>query len=168
MLQLYSKDRVRNPRAPCAMRFSSVLNRLKNMGRPRKPGAVLELTGAFRKNRQRKRTEPPATGPLGDPPEHFTAEQAVVWHELAAACPPGVLTRSGRLLVEQQIDCRSVQRFALLAHEERLSRWFDAGSFLQSCRDRPQLTPRSGRVVDRPPFNRLTCITRLRCPPDRV
>jgi hypothetical protein len=70
------------------------------MGRPRKPTAVLELTGAFRKNPQRRRTEPPATGPLGDPPEHFTAEQASVWHELAAVCPPGVLTRSDRLIVE--------------------------------------------------------------------
>jgi len=70
------------------------------MGRPRKPTAVLELTGAFRKNPQRKRTEPPATGPLGVPPEHFTGEQAVVWHELAAVCPPGVLTRADRVLVE--------------------------------------------------------------------
>jgi hypothetical protein len=70
------------------------------MGRPRKPTAVLELTGAFRKNPQRKRTDPPATGPLGDPPEHFTPEQAVVWHELAAVSPRGVLTRSDRLLVE--------------------------------------------------------------------
>jgi hypothetical protein len=70
------------------------------MGRPRKPTAVLELTGAFRKNPQRKRTEPPTTGPLGDPPKHFTPEQTAVWHELAAACPPGVLTRSDRLIVE--------------------------------------------------------------------
>jgi hypothetical protein len=70
------------------------------MGRPRKPTAVLELTGAFRKDPQRKRTEPPTTGPLGDPPEHFTAEQDAMWHELASVCPPGVLTRSDRCLVE--------------------------------------------------------------------
>jgi hypothetical protein len=70
------------------------------MGRPRKPTAVLELTGAFRKNPQRKRTEPPTAGPLGDPPEHFTAEQAAVWHELASICPPGVLMRSDRVVVE--------------------------------------------------------------------
>lgn len=70
------------------------------MGRPRKPTAVLELTGAFRKNPQRKRTEPPTAGPLGDPPEHFTAEQDAMWHELASICPPGVLMRSDRVVVE--------------------------------------------------------------------
>jgi hypothetical protein len=70
------------------------------MGRPRKPTAVLELTGAFRKNPKRRRTEPVPTGPLGEPPEHFTIEQAQVWHELAGACSPGVLTASDRLLVE--------------------------------------------------------------------
>jgi hypothetical protein len=61
---------------------------------------VLELTGAFRKNPQRKRTEPVPAGPLGDPPKHFTAEQVRVWHELAAVSPPGVLTAGDRWLVE--------------------------------------------------------------------
>jgi hypothetical protein len=70
------------------------------MGRPRKPTAVLELTGAFRKNPQRRRTDPVATGPLGDPPAHFTAELVSMWHELASLCPPGVLTASDRFLVE--------------------------------------------------------------------
>jgi phage terminase small subunit len=70
------------------------------MGRPRKPTAVLELTGAFRKNPKRKRTEPESTGAIGDPPAHFNREQAAIWRELVSTCSPGVLQRADRLLLE--------------------------------------------------------------------
>lgn len=73
------------------------------MARPRKPTAVLELTGAFKKNPQRKKarsTEPVPTGEVGPPPPHFDAPLTAIWYEVIAIIPAGVLTGADRILVE--------------------------------------------------------------------
>jgi len=70
------------------------------MGRPRKPAALQELTGAYKKNPQRRRVEPVPTGPLGDPPERLSKEEKSAWHELVAIAPPGVLKNADRMVVE--------------------------------------------------------------------
>ena len=57
------------------------------MARPRKPSKVLELTGAFKKDPQRKRkAEPMPSGAVGDPPLHLALEVKDVWRELSATC----------------------------------------------------------------------------------
>lgn len=73
------------------------------MARPRKPSAILELTGAFKKNPQRKRaraSEPVPTGGVGLPPAHFDANLSAIWYEVISMIPAGVPTASDRIIVE--------------------------------------------------------------------
>jgi hypothetical protein len=68
----------------------------------RKPTALHELTGYYKKNpgRRPKGVEPRNTSPLGDPPERLPVEARPFWHELADIAPLGVLTASDRWAVE--------------------------------------------------------------------
>lgn len=71
------------------------------MGRPRKPTALLELSGAFRRNPARRRDPAPiCTRPLGDPPCRLPVEARAFWGEIVEACPAGVLGSSDRWAVE--------------------------------------------------------------------
>lgn len=71
------------------------------MARPRKPTALLELTGAFRKDPQRWRgAAPQPTGPLGAPPDRLEPAEKKCWLELEALVPPGILFNSDRWHVE--------------------------------------------------------------------
>lgn len=57
----------------------------------RKPTNVLELTGAFKRNPNRARVDPPTHKPIGKPPKlgPITFQQA--WRTIVASAPPGVL-----------------------------------------------------------------------------
>ena len=73
------------------------------MARPRKPTAVLELTGAFKKDPQRRKArsgEPKPKGEIGLPPAYFDAELTAIWYELVDMIPKGVLTSADRIMVE--------------------------------------------------------------------
>ena len=63
------------------------------MGRKRKPTAVLEMSGAFKKNPDRRRNEPESTGPLGSPPESFSKPEVEAWRVLVERAPTGVLRK---------------------------------------------------------------------------
>lgn len=68
-------------------------------GRPRLPESVAKATGAAAKNPQRFRgRKAPKVGPLGDPPEHLTEDEAAAWFTLADEIP--WLGSADRLLVE--------------------------------------------------------------------
>ena len=104
------------------------------MGRPRKPTAVLELTGAFQKDPQRRRDhEPKPQGPIGDPPADFDDVLMVLWRELLGMVPAGVLAVADRWLLE--LTCRTMrqvkQGYALAAEK----------NLLLSCLSRMGLTP---------------------------
>jgi hypothetical protein len=67
----------------------------------RKPTKLLDISGAFKKNPQRRRdAEPTSSGPLGDPPERLPEAALPFWHELVAMAPTGVLQQSDRWAVE--------------------------------------------------------------------
>ena len=67
------------------------------MSRPRKPTAVLEASGAFVHDPQRRRApEPAPTGPLGGPPDHLDDHEKGVWHEFAALLPDKVAWNADR------------------------------------------------------------------------
>jgi len=104
------------------------------VARPRKPTAVLELTGAFQKDPQRKRPyEPQPTGSLGEPPVDFDDVLKALWRDLVRMVPPGVLTNADRWLVE--LACRTMREVKsgqALAAEKNL---------LLSCLSRMGLTP---------------------------
>jgi hypothetical protein len=71
------------------------------MSRPRKPQAVLELTGAYKKNPQRRVKDVPAPErELGRPPKYFTRKEVSTWNELKAATAPGVLKCSDAVILE--------------------------------------------------------------------
>ena len=60
------------------------------MGRPRKPTAILEASGAFAKNPARGRAranEPKPTAPIGDPPALLAKTAVECWHNLVARVP---------------------------------------------------------------------------------
>lgn len=83
------------------------------MPRPRKPAKVLELSGAFRKNPQRRRARAAELGiqsGLGDPPKEWTdgaehngrlRDLVEIWNQFKAQDVLGVLNISHRFLVEQ-------------------------------------------------------------------
>jgi hypothetical protein len=73
------------------------------MGRPRKPTAILELNGAFKRNpaRGRARANEPKPDPdLGLPPGRLTKNEKAAWYEIVSNAPRGVLAKSDRLLIE--------------------------------------------------------------------
>lgn len=66
----------------------------------RKPTAVLELSGAWQKNPQRRRTEPKPRAALGRAPKQSPISFAQAWKLIVSACPEGVLADRDRLIVE--------------------------------------------------------------------
>ena len=71
------------------------------MARPRKPTAVLDARGAFKKNPQRKRSgEPVVREPIGACPDSFDALQREAYMQIVGQAPLGVLTEADNLAVE--------------------------------------------------------------------
>lgn len=70
------------------------------MARPRKPTKLLDAKGAFKKDPQRKRTDPETTGPLGEPPDYMLPDEKERWEEIGRIAPLGVLTVADRPLIE--------------------------------------------------------------------
>ena len=73
------------------------------MAAPRKPTALLEQTGAFKKNPDRRRDEEPqpAQAINYQPPAHLDEKEQAMWHEIVSITPPGVLGNSDSLVVEE-------------------------------------------------------------------
>jgi len=79
------------------------------MSRPRKPSAVLELSGAFRHDPQRRRpSEPKESRPLGESPGRLPADCIAFWNELVEMSTYGVLKISDRWAVE--LCCRLMEK----------------------------------------------------------
>lgn len=131
------------------------------MPRPRKPTALLELSGAFRKHPERKRpNEPKPTGPLGAPPSRLSPDDRVAWFELDAINPAGVLTNADRWLVELAARLMARLRQHGLGGENGLS----AGQLAQlnRCLSQMGMTPadrsKVSVIVAREEPNPFTCL----------
>ena len=71
------------------------------MPRPRKPTSLLELSGAFQKNPQRRRPEEPKDGrPLGAAPKRLPEAVRPFWDELVRMVTGSILTYRDRWAVE--------------------------------------------------------------------
>ena len=70
------------------------------MARPRKPTNVLEMSGAFKKDPQRKRQDAETAGPLGNAPAHINGAVLNAWNEIVKSAPREVLTGSDALAIE--------------------------------------------------------------------
>ncbi len=87
-------------------------------GRPPKPTAVLEMSGAYKRNPSRRAArsdEPRVESAVGNPPERWlipadavggprAARLCAIWHEIAEVAP--WLTRSDRMIVEDICELR--------------------------------------------------------------
>jgi hypothetical protein len=71
------------------------------MARLRTPTEQLRAKGAFAKDPQRSRNDPPTAGPIGSWPAHLKLNERAVWDEIVTLAPEGVLTSADRLGVEQ-------------------------------------------------------------------
>ena len=70
----------------------------------RKPTELLELSGAFEKNPQRRRPiGPKSERPVGDPPPHLAPDEAAAWREFCRDAPAGVLTSGDRWALEATV-----------------------------------------------------------------
>lgn len=73
------------------------------MPRARKPTAVLQFTGAYKKDPNRaesRKDEPKPSGGIGEPPAHLSDEQKKLWFELVGQSLPGVLSNADRTILE--------------------------------------------------------------------
>jgi len=66
----------------------------------RKPAAVQELTGAWRKDPQRRRIEPTVSGPIGSPPKQTPLDFPAAWRNLVKCAPAGILAERDRVWLE--------------------------------------------------------------------
>jgi phage terminase small subunit len=83
------------------------------MPTPRKSTEVLEQSGAFKHDPQRRdarANEPKPVGELGTAPVYMTKEQKKLWKELANQVTPGWLTIAERWAVELAVTLMSKMR----------------------------------------------------------
>ena len=67
----------------------------------RKPTELLELSGAFQRNPNRRRpVEPKSPHPIGEPPACLAPDEAGCWREFVSNAPAGVLTAGDRWALE--------------------------------------------------------------------
>jgi hypothetical protein len=66
----------------------------------KKSSFLLEASGAFDKNANRRRIDAETSGPLGNSPAHFSPEQAEIWNEIVTNVPEGTLRNADRHIVE--------------------------------------------------------------------
>lgn len=126
------------------------------MPAPRKPTSVLEASGAFKHDPQRRRPHEPDSGPLGEPPAHLSEAVRVIWLEMAAF---PVFQRSDRTFLEV---------LATLMHEFRTNPQMTSAksqillTMLSRCgmspADRSRVEVRTEPPADRP----LTGLARFR------
>ena len=70
------------------------------MAKSRTSTKILELRGAFKKNPQRRRSEPEVKNQLRKTaPRYLNADQKSAWRKILKIAPPGVLMESDELIV---------------------------------------------------------------------
>ena len=75
-------------------------------GRPRKPTAILKLTGAYRKHRHANRQDDAIALASGKPvkPRGMSADAKWWWKQTVESMPPGVLGKCDSALLHQAVD----------------------------------------------------------------
>lgn len=66
----------------------------------RKPTAVLEVSGAFKKHPARTRKNEPQAGGVGPAPDDMPVGQRAIWDEVVSNCAPGVFQSGDRVMLE--------------------------------------------------------------------
>jgi hypothetical protein len=106
------------------------------MPRHKQPLEIAILKGSVRRNPQRYKGKSASSGlPLGEPPDHLSAQTREAWKDLEQSSLPGVLQGSDRFIMEVTAG--------LLAEFRNKPYDFTAGKYrsLLSCLGRIGLTP---------------------------
>jgi hypothetical protein len=126
------------------------------MARPRKPTAVLDARGAFKKNPQRRRAgEPIVREPIGASPPDFDQLQREAYQQIVSQAPIGVLTEADNLAVEMASTLLAQFRkdrdgFPVMAYGKLIQL---LGTFGMTPSDRSKLNIQAPKVEN--PFARL-------------
>jgi hypothetical protein len=128
------------------------------MPQPRKPTALLELTGALAHDPGRyagRQHEPQTDEPVGDPSEWMSERQKAIWVEFVAMAHDGVITRADRHAVEIAValidEFRSAPRKFAPAKYAQLRTIL--ASFGMTPADRSRVTAKPKKDVN--PFEEL-------------
>ena len=118
-------------------------------GRPRKPTRVLELTGAFKKDPQRRKDregEPEVSAPLGAPPDQLDESERARWNEIKRTAP--WLGAPDRGVVEQTCRLWTLMRSrkATTAEMKLLSTNFTLLGMTPSSRSRVKVPPAKAKT----------------------
>lgn len=127
------------------------------MARPRKPSNVLELTGAFKQNPQRRRVDPEAAGPIKKHPDYLKLSEISAWKEIIKCSPAGVITESDRLAVEIASCLMAEFRESPIdMHPSRLARLCALlGQLGMTPADRSKIGVKASKKQDENPFASL-------------
>ncbi len=126
----------------------------------RKATAVIEASGGFKKNPQRKRSDPPCSNEVGQAPDYFSEYERAIWHELIRTSPKGVLKTSDRtalevasaLLADFRLDRASFSPARLTALQKSLA------SLGRTPVDRGRLVTTEPEIAEDNPFAMFTTI----------
>jgi len=100
----------------------------------RKPSAILEASGAFGKNPNRRRPhEPRSNQPVGDPPAYLSPTEREIWAAIVFDCPAGVLTAADRWVLAMACQLQALAQARTIKGVERQQ--------LISCLARFGMTP---------------------------
>ena len=91
---------LRRKRPRAKVNFSIHISHVEAPMPNRKPTNVLELSGSFKHNPNRRRADPPPAGEIGEAPDHLADDEKNLWKELVAQSPLGVLQASDRAALE--------------------------------------------------------------------
>jgi hypothetical protein len=124
-------------------------------GRPRKPTALLEATGRFLHDPQRRRArehEPKIVGALGEPHRDLNRQEKRIWRELAGELPPGVAGNSDRLAFRKLVRLESLSRQGVtkVTEEQLLRSYLAAFGMTPSDRNRVTVMPVQPSLKDDP------------------
>jgi hypothetical protein len=106
------------------------------MPRRRTPTRILEMTGALAHDRKRyanRTAEPVPAGELGEAPEPFDKNLKLIWNEMVAQVPEGVLTNADRVILELAVRLTAKMRKGELTAA--------VAAQLVSCLSRLAMTP---------------------------
>jgi phage terminase small subunit len=133
------------------------------MPTPRKPTAVLKLSGSSSKHPERLKArdrEPQADPTLGNVPRHLDADQKKIWAELVDQIPPCVATKSDRMIIEIAVRmvCKLRNGTIMASELSTLTRCLSQLGMTPADRSKIHVTPQDHAADAVDPFAEFTSV----------
>lgn len=130
-------------------------------GRPRKPTTLHALEGTRPGATTRDRAAEPIPDPIGSYPAHYDKPEfsvhALVWDEILAAVPPGVITEADRFALEIAVALLVRLRAGILKTAEiaALQRALSSLGMTPADRSKVGVPGAKGKEAEESPWDRL-------------